>query len=142
LFGKYLSAAEKSIELQKEQKRLDEKKRIAEIKPRIKKAGCTSSSKQSKFNIKNAGGIVKVIEISKGPDNNVAIPHLQLLKDRELEPGVRYSIEMNTSAKCSHMNSCIVDIILILEDEDNNKYQLHIKGNARNPEVSDLIEFD
>jgi len=33
-----------------------------------------------------------------------------------------------------------IDIIIYLEDEDNNRYELYIKGNARNPDVSDVFE--
>ena len=122
LFGKYISAAQESVELQKEQKELDDKKRKTEIKPRIKKDGGTSSSNQSTLHIKNVGGNAKIIDVSRGPTNTVALSGFELMKGKDLEPGIRNSISMTTSSNCIHMNSCIVDIILILEDEDNNNY--------------------
>ncbi len=142
LFGKYISAAEQSVELQKEQRELDLKKRKSEIKPRIKKDGATSSSTQSTIHIKNIGGYAKIKDIKIGPTNSVAIPGFEEMKRKELEPGIRNSIALKTSSKCPHMNDCIIDIIIYIEDKDSNIYELYIKGNARNPDVSDIIETD
>jgi len=136
--AKFVSTSQESVDFQKKQFEQNERLRKIEIMPIIKSRGGGSSSQGGEIRFKNIGGKVKVIDITKGENNNVALPGLANIKGSELDSTVR-SISWRTKGDQTRETSRI-HLIITLKDIDENIYSVVVSGPVTKPTYSDPKE--
>lgn len=108
--------------------------------PAIKSRGTISGPRGGEISFKNIGGKAKILEIKRGPNNNVALPGLDKLT------GIEFSTEViiiGWSPQGDHTKATsLIDLEMILEDIDRNKYLINISGPVNKPEYSDPEEIN
>lgn len=136
---KLVASNEENAEIQRQEVEANKKQRKIAIKPRITPAGGTSSSKSGAFAFKNNGGRCKVVDCKRGDQIKVAIPGLEKLIGKYLEPGVKNEIVWRLKVRNTEPGAFDINLGITLEDVDENRYLLTITGSARRPIYSELV---
>ena len=142
ILSEYIALYSKDVANSERVAELSKKMRNSSIRPNFDRLPQKIGKLSMVREFVNRGGLAKIIKIVAGPKNEVHVPAIDTYKEKTIKNGETWSITFTTNDNChDKIKSCFVDLKILLEDEDHNKYEFNINGKANNLNYSELIDI-